>query len=67
MLCKVLHSYKMLIKQKLLNAIAAHPKLAAFGIALAITMAVGTAIGMSDIHTAAAKIEGNDILVMPGR
>ena len=38
----------MSIKQKLLNAISAHPKLAAFGIGLAITMAVGTAIGMFD-------------------
>jgi hypothetical protein len=38
----------MSIKQKLLNAISAHPKLAAFGIGLAITMAVGAAIGMLD-------------------
>jgi hypothetical protein len=56
MLCVVLRSYKMLIKQKLLNAIAVHPKLAAFGIALAITMAVGTAIGMFEVHTAAARL-----------
>ena len=39
-----------IIKQKLLNAIAAHSKLAALGIGLAITMAVGTAIGMLDPH-----------------
>ena len=32
----------MSIKQKLLNAIGAHPKLAAVGIGLAITMVVGT-------------------------
>ena len=38
----------MSIKQKLLNAISAHPKLAAFGIGLAITMAVGAAVGMLD-------------------
>jgi hypothetical protein len=33
-----------IIKQKLLNAIAAHPKLVTFGIGLAITMAIGMAI-----------------------
>ena len=38
----------MSIKQKLLNAISAHPKLAALGVGLAITMAIGTAIGMLD-------------------
>jgi hypothetical protein len=38
-----------IIKQKLLNAISAHPKLVTLGIGLAITMAVGTAItGMLD-------------------
>ena len=38
----------MSMKQKLLNAISAHPKLAAFAIGLAITMAVRAAIGMLD-------------------
>jgi len=38
----------MSTKQKLLNSISAHPKLAAFGIGLALTMAIGTAIGMVD-------------------
>jgi hypothetical protein len=38
----------MSIKQKILNAIATHPKLATFAIGLAITMAVGAAIGMLD-------------------
>jgi hypothetical protein len=38
----------IIIKQKLLNAISAHPKLAAVGIGLALTMVVGTAIGMFD-------------------
>ncbi|HZE78042.1 MAG TPA: hypothetical protein VE089_05780 [Nitrososphaeraceae archaeon] len=38
----------MSIKQKLLNAVSAHLKFVAFGIGLAITMAVGTAIGMLD-------------------
>jgi len=34
----------MSIKQKILNAISAHPKLATFAIGLAITMAVGLLI-----------------------
>ena len=38
----------MSIKQKLLNGISAHQKLAAFAIGLAITMAVGAAVGMLD-------------------
>jgi hypothetical protein len=38
----------MSVKHKILNAISAHPKLVTFGIGLAITMAVGTAIGMVD-------------------
>lgn len=38
----------MSIKQKLINAIGANSKLATFAIGLAITMAVGTAIGMLD-------------------
>jgi hypothetical protein len=51
------------IKQKLLNAISAHPKLAAFGIGLAITMAVGAAIGMTDNHHLAFAAKGG---VNPG-
>ena len=47
----------MSIKQKLLNAISAHPKLAALGIGLAITMAVGTAIGMVEVQQAHAISE----------
>jgi hypothetical protein len=38
----------MSTKQKILNAISAHPKFVALGIGLAITMAVGAAIGMLD-------------------
>jgi hypothetical protein len=41
-------SLKMSTKQKILNAISTHPKLVTFGIGLAITMAIGTAIGMLD-------------------
>ena len=43
-----------IIKQKLLNAISAHPKLVPFGIGLALTMAIETAIGMLDGHIAVA-------------
>jgi hypothetical protein len=46
----------MSIKQKLLNAISAHPKLVTFGIGLAITMAVGTAIGMFEVQQAHAIV-----------
>lgn len=44
----------MSLKQKLLSAISAHPKLATFAIGLAITMAVGTAIGIFDTNSASA-------------
>lgn len=44
----VFHCLRMSIKQKFLNAVSPHPKLAAFAIGLAITMAVETAIGMID-------------------
>jgi hypothetical protein len=36
----------MSIKNKIINAITAHPKLVTFGIGLAITFVVGTAIGL---------------------
>jgi hypothetical protein len=45
---------KISIKQKLLNTIAAHPKLFALSIGLALTMAVGTATGMLD-HSHSAQ------------
>jgi hypothetical protein len=43
-----------IIKQKLLNAISARPKLVTFGIGLAITMAIGIAIGMLEVQQAHA-------------
>jgi hypothetical protein len=47
---------KISIKQKLLNSVSEHPKLAALGIGLALTIAVGTTIGMFEhSHFAAAK------------
>jgi hypothetical protein len=47
-----------MLKQKLLNAISAHPKLATFGIGLAMTMAVGTAIGMVEVQQAHGLVIG---------
>jgi hypothetical protein len=44
----------MSTKQKLLNAISAHPKLVTFGIGLAVTMAIGAAIGMFEVQQAHA-------------
>ena len=36
----------MSLKDKIMNKITAHPKLVTFGIGLAITFVIGTAIGM---------------------
>ena len=38
----------MSLKVKIMNMITAHPKLVTFGIGLAITFVVGTAIGLVD-------------------
>jgi hypothetical protein len=51
----------MSIKQRLLNAISAHPKLAALGIGLAITMTVATSLGIFEVQTAAASVQQNQI------
>ena len=40
--------WKMSVKSRIMNAMAAHPKLATFAVGLGITMAIGTAIGMLD-------------------
>ena len=45
---KVLILHIMSIKTKIINIITEHPKLVTFGIGLAITFVVGTAIGMLD-------------------
>jgi hypothetical protein len=51
----------MSIKQKLLNAISTHPKLVTIGVGLAITMAVGSAIGMLDSsHSAYGLSQSTD-------
>ena len=39
----------MSIKDKIMNIVAAHPKLVTFGIGIAITFVIGTAIGMVTI------------------
>jgi len=44
----------MSFKDKIMNVIAAHPKLVTFGIGLAITFAIGTAIGMVETQQAHA-------------
>jgi hypothetical protein len=45
----------MSIKQKLLNAIVAHPKLVTLSIGLALTLVIGTAItGMTQVQQAHA-------------
>jgi hypothetical protein len=46
----------MSLKTKIMNIITAHPKLVTFGIGLAITFVVGTAIGMVDHQQAFASI-----------
>lgn len=60
-LCIIPAFYNMPIKQKLINAIGANSKLTTFAIGLAITMAVGTAIGMLDHqHLAFAISQSQD-------
>ena len=46
----------MSIKSKIMNTITAHPKLAMFGIGLAVTFAISIAIGMVDHQEALARI-----------
>lgn len=47
-----------MLRQKILNRMASHPRLATLGIGLAITLAVGAVLGMVDghSHTALATI-----------
>lgn len=45
----------MSLKDKILNTITAHPKLVTFGIGLAITFVVGTAIGMVEPQQVSAR------------
>jgi hypothetical protein len=40
-----------MLKQKILNTIASHPGLVTLGIGFAITLAVGTVLGMTDGHS----------------
>jgi hypothetical protein len=46
----------MSVKQKILNAIATHPKLVTLGIGLAITMAIGIAVGTVETQQAHASV-----------
>jgi hypothetical protein len=47
------------LKEKLLNTVTAHPKLVTLGIGLAVTFAIGTAIGMVELHNLAYANGGN--------
>jgi hypothetical protein len=49
----------MSIKQKFMSIITAHPKLLTIAVGLAITVAVGTAIGMTDQSHLAHAFECN--------
>jgi hypothetical protein len=50
----------MSFKDKIMNIITAHPKRVTFGIGLAITLVIGTAIGMVDHNQAfATNADGN--------
>jgi hypothetical protein len=44
------------LKEKVSSSITAHPRLVTFGIGLAITFVIGTAIGMVDHQQAFASI-----------
>ena len=55
----------MSIKQKLLNTIAAHPKLTALAIGLVMTVAVGAAMGIVEVHSALARVQDQNTLVIP--
>jgi hypothetical protein len=46
----------MLLKDKIMNKITEHPKLVIFGIGLAVTFVIGTAIGTVDHNQAFAGI-----------
>jgi hypothetical protein len=48
-----------MFKQKILNTIASHPRLITLGIGFAITLAVGTVLGMTDVHSHTALAQLN--------
>lgn len=50
----------MTLKTKIMNMVASHPKLLTFGIGLAITFVIGTAIGMVDHNQAFAFTGGGN-------
>ncbi len=55
----------MSIKSKIMNAMTAHPKLVTVAIGFGITMAIGTAIGVLDVHSALARVQDQNTLVIP--
>ena len=50
------------LKEKLLNSITIHPKIATLGIGLAITFVIGTAIGMVDHSQQVFAINQQNVL-----
>jgi hypothetical protein len=56
LICKNMFKY---LKEKVLSSITAHPKLAMFGIGLAITFVIGTAIGMVEHNQAFGFLNNN--------
>ena len=52
---------KMSLKDKTMNMVTAYPKLVTFGIGLAITFTIGTAIGMVDHNQAFALVSAQPI------
>jgi len=55
----------MSIKSKIMNAMTAHPKLVTIAIGFGVTMAVGTAIGVVYAHSALARVQDQNTLVIP--
>jgi hypothetical protein len=49
----------MSLKDKIMNMVVAHPKLITFGIGLAVTFVIGTAIGMVDHNQVFAVTQTN--------
>jgi hypothetical protein len=57
----------MSLRQKFIDLMTAHPKLATFAIGLAVTMAIGTAIGMADNQHLAFASGGTSSSSGPGK
>jgi hypothetical protein len=56
---------KSTIISKIRKLVTEHPTLVTIGLGLAITFVIGAAIGMVDVHTAAARVQDQNTLVIP--